>query len=267
MKFPQVSIMDKINVTRLVVFLMTVAALSLTVVAQKQSGGLAPEAIGIDIEQCANGPLSAPINCNVSTGNDGYARGNVNESKSHYYEGDFVPIRFIATDLVVGSSYTVTLGYDYTKGGKYATDYLGDYDETESVMNNPCVNVTGCTQVGVTTFPIPLDPQVAAGFDGIPATGDDITQTPGVFSCFGCTITGVTGYSLGGSTAGDSSKTFTITFTADKTNIVIAYGSHISTRSDWGLANSAVNISGSPYHNYVVDFPGANGGSRDLQLS
>jgi len=48
---------------------------------------------------------------------------------------------------------------------------------------------------------------------------------------------------------------------------VIAYGAHISTRSDWGVTNSAVNITGSPYHNYVVDFPGANGGSRDLQLS
>ena len=74
-------------------------------------------------------------------------------------------------------------------------------------------------------------------------------------------------YTLSGSTAGDSSKTFTLTFTANSTTIVLAYGSHISTRADWGLANSAVNISGSPYHNFVVDFPGANGGSRDLQLS
>jgi hypothetical protein len=77
----------------------------------------------------------------------------------------------------------------------------------------------------------------------------------------------MTPYSLSGSTAGDSSKTFTLTFTADATNIVIAYGSHISTRVNWGVNNSAIAISGSPYHNYVVDFPGANGGSRDLQLS
>jgi hypothetical protein len=47
---------------------------------------------------------------------------------------------------------------------------------------------------------------------------------------------------------------------------VIAYGSHISTRTDWGLNNSAISISGSPYHNFVVDFPGANSGNRDLQL-
>jgi hypothetical protein len=68
-------------------------------------------------------------------------------------------------------------------------------------------------------------------------------------------------------TTGDSTKSIVVTFTANQTNVVIAYGSHISTRSDWGLLNSAINISGSPYHNYVVDFPGANSGNRDLQLS
>jgi hypothetical protein len=260
--------MTKSITTRLLVLVFAGMSLSLSVAAQKNiSRGLAPEAIGIDIEQCANGPLSAPIKCNVSTGNDGYVRGNVNESKSHYYEGDFVPIRFIATDLTVGSTYTVTLGYDYTKGGKYATDYLGNYNATESVMNDPCVNVTGCTLLGVTTFPIPLDPEVANGFNQAPGGGDDIVQIPGNFSCFGCTITMVSSYTRTGVQTGDSSKTFTITFTAQKTNVVLAYGSHISTRTDWGLLNSAVNITGSPYHNYVVDFPGANGGSRDLQLS
>jgi hypothetical protein len=262
--------MNKSLAARTLVFLVCVAAIAISASAQKGSK-LSPEAIGVNIEQCANGPLAAPIPCNTASGNDGYTRGNVNESKSHYYEGQFVPIRFIATDLVVGQSYTVTLGYDYTKGGKYATDYLGDYDETESVMNDPCVAVVGCTLTGVTTFPIPIDPEVTNGFDQMPGGGDDIVQLPGNFSCFGCTITsaGTPGseYTRSGVQTGDSTKNFTLTFTADKTNIVIAYGSHISSRSDWGLLNSAVNISGSPYHNYVVAFPGANGGSRDLQLS
>lgn len=188
-------------------------------------------------------------------------------SKSHYLEGQSVPIRIVGTGLTVGQSYTITIGYDFTKGGKFATDYLTDYDRTESVNNNPCVDVAGCTLASETTFPIPVDPQVTAGFDGIPANGDDIVQIPGNFSCFGCTITAVSGYSLSGSVAGDSSKSITITLTANQDNVVLAYGSHISTRSDWGLFNSAINISGSPYHNFVVDFPGSNNGNRDLQLS
>ncbi|MEP7212459.1 MAG: carboxypeptidase-like regulatory domain-containing protein [Acidobacteriota bacterium] len=275
MKYPQAKAM-KNSAAR--VLMLAVCVMAVTLSASAQFGGitatrtlsdtkLAMANIGIDIEQCANGPFSAPIKCNVSSGNDGYARGALNESKSHYVEGDSVPIRIVATGLTVGDTYTVTIGYDYTKGGKYANDYLTTYDRTESVMNNPCVNVAGCTLASATTFAIPLDPQVANGFDGAPGGGDDIVQIPGNFTCFGCTITGATVYTLSGSTASDSSKTFTLTFTATAENIVIAYGSHISTRTDWGLNNSAIAITGSPYHNYIVDFPGANSGSRDLQLS
>ncbi|HEX6127225.1 MAG TPA: carboxypeptidase-like regulatory domain-containing protein [Pyrinomonadaceae bacterium] len=278
MKFPQLNLMNRSLATRMLVLLVCVAAVAISTSAQKTwpssqktwlstQKALAPEAIGVDIEQCANGPFSAPINCNISTANDGYTRGNLIASKSHYLEGDSVPIRIVATDLVIGQSYTVTIGYDYTKGGKYATDYLTDYDRTESVNNDPCVGVTGCTLASETTFSIPIDSQVTAGFDGMLGTADDIVQIPGSFSCFGCTITGVSGYTLTGSTAGDSSKAITITFTANATNVVIAYGSHISTRTDWGINNSAISISGSPYHNFIVDFPGANQGNRDLQLS
>ena len=273
MKFPLFSL-NKSLVARTTIFLMCVAAMTISVSAQKLwmsaqdlKTAFAPEAIGIDIEQCANGPFSAPIPCNTSGANEGYVRGNVNESKSHYVEGQSVPIRFIASGLTIGQEYTVTLGYDYTKAGKYAVDYLTDYDRTESVNNNPCVDVAGCTLASETNFTIPVDPEVTNGFNQAPGGGDDIVQIPGSFSCFGCTITAVSGYTRSGSQAGDSSKSFTITFTADATNIVIAYGAHISTRVDWGINNSAIAINGSPYHNFVVDFPGANGGSRDLQLA
>jgi hypothetical protein len=268
MKFPLLGLMTKSITTRSLVLLFAGMSMALSISAQRNvSRTLAPEAIGVDIEQCANGPLAAPIHCNVSNGNDGYTRGNLISSKSHYLEGDSVPIRIVATDLVVGETYMVTIGYDFTKGGKYATDYLTSYDRTESVQNDPCVGVTGCTLASEQEFPIPIDPQVTAGFDGIPGNSDDIVQIQGFFSCFGCTITSTTGYTLTGATTGDSSKSIKITFTADATNVVIAYGSHISTRSDWGQLNSAINISGSPYHNYIVDFPGANSGNRDLQLS
>lgn len=270
MKFPLFNLMNKSLTARTTLFLVCVAAMAISVSAQKTrtfEKTLAPEAIGVNIEQCANGPQSAPIPCNTSGANEGYTRGNLVPSKSHYVEGQSVPIRIVADGLTVGQSYTVTIGYDFTKGGKYATDYLTDYDRTESVNNNPCVDVVGCTLASETTFPIPTDPDVTAGFDGIPGNSDDIVQIPGSFSCFGCTITAVSGYTLSGSTAGDSSKSITITFTANQDTVVIAYGSHISTRVDWGINNSAINISGSPYHNFILDFPGANSGNRDLQLA
>jgi hypothetical protein len=269
MKFPLFSLMNKSLAARTLIFLMCVAAMAISASAQKTfQRTLSPEAVALNIEQCANGPVAAPITCSVATANDGYVRGNLIASKSHYLEGDFVPIRVVAEGITTGQPYTITVGYDYTKGGKYATDYLGDYDETESVNNNPCVGVTGCVLASRQDFPITPDPQVAAGFDGVPS-GDDITQIAGSISCFGCTISGVSVATLVADTTGDSSKLVTISFTANQANMVIAYGSHISTRSDWGLSHSAVNISGSPYHNFVsaTTIPDTNNGNRDLQLS
>lgn len=215
--------------------------------------------IGVNFEQCANGPQTAPISCNVSSGNDGYTRGNLTASKAHYFEGDSVPIRIIATGLTAGQSYTVTIAYDFTSGGKYAFDYLTDYNRTEAVNNNPCVGVSGCTLASAQTFPIPIDPFVQANA----ATG----QIPGNFTIFGGTITNVSGYSTTVAGNGDITKYLTITFTANQENVVIAYGAHISTRDDWGVNNSAIAITGSPYHNFIQEFPGANQGNRDLQIS
>jgi hypothetical protein len=232
-----------------------------------QTPELIPQAVGLNIEQCGNGPITAPVTCDTTGANRGYIRGNLVASKSHYSEGDFVPIRVIFEGIPTGQSYTVTVGYDFTKGGKYATDYLGDFDYTESIDNDPCVGVTGCLLASRMDFPVQPDPQVAAGFPG--PGGHPITQIGGSISCFGCTITAVSVPTVVADTTGDSSKFVTITFTANQANIVIAYGSHISTRSDWGLSNSAINISGSPYHNFVsaTTVPDTNDGNRDLQLS
>ena len=136
------------------------------------------------------------------------------------------------------------------KSGKHALDYLTGFDRTETLAmgNNPCSGVAGCSLGTFTTFPIPTDPKVTAGFDQIPGNGDDITQIPGNFILFGGTITGVSGYTTTGSYGGDSHTTITVTFTANATNMVLSWGGHIGTRSDWGASNSAVFISGSPHH-------------------
>jgi hypothetical protein len=272
MKFP---LMNKSLAARTAVFLVCAIAMTVSISAQRltmsdqklKTSIFAPEATGLDIEQCANGPITAPVHCDTTGANAGYVRGNLVASKSHYLEGDFVPIRTIITGIALGS-YTITVGYDFTKGSKIATDYLGDYDYTETTDNNPCIGVVGCVLGSRQDFPVTPDPQVANGFNQLPGGGDDITQIAGSISCFGCTITAVS-QPTAASLVGDNPKFVTITFTANQPNLVIAYGSHISTRVDWGLNNSAINISGSPYHNFISDttIPDTNQGNRDLQLS
>src|SRR5215213_1281441 len=215
-----------------------------------------------DLDQCGNGPTSAPVPCTL----DAWQNGNVNQNQAHYNEGDSVPYRMKFDELVVGGSNTVTISYDTTKSGKHALDYLTDYDRTESAGNNPCSGIAGCILASETTFPIPLDPRVANGQNQLPGGGDDITQIPGSFSMFGGTITAVSGYTTTGTYAGDSTTLITITFTSNVPNPVMAWGGHIATRPDWGIANSAINIPGSPYHTRLEEINGG-GGNQDRSLS
>jgi hypothetical protein len=195
-----------------------------------------------------------------------WQNGNVNQNQAHYGEGDSVPYRMKFDQLTIGGSNTLTIAYDTTKNGKHALDYLTDYDRTESVGNNPCSGVAGCSLASETTFPIPVDPRVTNGQNQVPGGGDDIVQIPGSFSLFGGTITAVSGYTVTGTYAGDSTTFITITFTSSVTNPVMAWGGHIGTRLDWGLANSAIAISGSPYHMRLIDLNGS-GGNQDRSLS
>src|SRR5687767_14612680 len=77
MKFPLFSQMSKYLAAHTLVFLICVAAMAVSVSAQKSSRTLSPEAIGINIEQCANGPVDAPIKCNIADGNDEIGRAHV----------------------------------------------------------------------------------------------------------------------------------------------------------------------------------------------
>jgi hypothetical protein len=212
-----------------------------------------PENEAADIDQCANGPFSAPEPCTGSA----WVNGNVGASKGHYFEGDSIPYRIKFSGLTIGSTNTVTIEWDTTKAGKHAIDYLTSYNRTESVGNDPCSGVAGCG--AATTFPIPLDPNVAAA---------GVTQIGGqVFTMFGGTITSVSAYTLTGTYAGDSSTRITITFTANTTNPVLAWGGHIADRQDWAAqGGSASDISGSPYHSRILDLNGS-GGNQDRSLS
>ena len=49
----------------------------------------------VDIDQCANGPLSSPVPCIGGA----WQNGNLNGNQAHYLEGDSVPYREVFSDL------------------------------------------------------------------------------------------------------------------------------------------------------------------------
>ena len=207
------------------------------------------------LSQCSNLLKNVPRSCSGA----GWVRGNVGKKTGRYFEGDSVPYRIVFSGLTVGSTNVVTLQWDTTEGGRHAFDYLTSFDRTETLAmgNNPCSGVPGCSLGTFTTFPIPSDPNVAAS---------NVTQIPGVFTFFGSTITGVSGYTLIGTYDGRSSTSISITFTADQENVVLAWSSHIAAEADWGLDESVIGISGSPYHMRIYEFSGRSPGNQDLSL-
>ena len=196
-----------------------------------------------DIDQCRNG-TSGTDQC---TGGN-WVNGNLGSSNSSYVESEFVPYRMRITG-VAGDGTTVNtliIEYDTTQSGKHALDYIGTYNANETNAD-PC-DYAGCPFGGPSTFPIPIDPMVTNGPNGVPGGGDDITQIPGNFTIWGGTITNVTLGTFTGTYAGSSMRQIVITFTSTVTNPVLSWGGHISTRIDWGIGFSAIDIAGSPYH-------------------
>lgn len=241
------------------VYLGSVLVTSVTFTDAK-GGGPGPSA---DLDQCANGGVGDPaVPCDGSA----WQNGNLNHNQAHYFEGQFVPYRMRFDHLTPGGSNTITIGYDTTKSGKHAIDYLGTYDATETTGNNPCSGVSGCSLATYDTETVPVDSNVTNGQDGIFGTGDDITQILGVFTLFGGTITGVSSYTLIGPYSGDSETQITVTFSPSVENPVLAWGGHIGSQIDWGVGNSAVDINGSPYHMRNRGLDGG-GGNQDRSLS
>src|SRR5690349_17213088 len=88
--------------------------------ARGNSSGLEANYIFSDgsanLDTCANGPITGPVQCTGAN----WDNGNLNGSKSHYFEGDSVPYRTVFDGLTVGNTYTISVEYDTTQGGKHA---------------------------------------------------------------------------------------------------------------------------------------------------
>ena len=200
--------------------------------------------VAVDIDQCANGS-SGTVSCSGSA----WINGNLNGNTASWVEGQSVPYRFKISNLTVGVPTTVTIGWDTTvNNGKHGVDYLRTYD-VSAPGADPCTDFLGAGNcANFSTFVIPVDGNVTNGQDGLLGTSDDITQKPGVFTLWGGTITGTSGYTLTGDYSSASETQISVSFTPSASTAVLAWSGHISTRDDWGLANSAGEISGSPYH-------------------
>ena len=202
-----------------------------------------------NIDQCRNGPISAPAQCADSA----WVNGNLGSENSHYREGDSVPFRATLTGIDTSvTTHTLTIQYDTLQSGTHAYDYLTSYNRTETTAD-PTTGLTGLTAGNCK--PIPPDLTIAFANPGS-------TQAPGCISIWNGTIT-----SLAYGTADTSgTRSVIVTFTATDPTVLIAWGGHIASQIDWGAGNSAGAISGSPYHMRLLILDTFQLGNQDRSL-
>jgi prealbumin domain-containing protein len=211
-----------------------------------------PSASG-DLDQCSNGPATSPAPCTGSA----WQNGNLNNNQAHYLEGDSAPYRMVLSNVPTDGPNTLVIEYDVKHSGKHALDFLTSYDRTENSAD-PCSGISPCSADGPFAIPAPSAP-TAGYFNALPIADREI-------SIFNGTITDIEYVSEGDLNAAQSATRVKIEFTASDPTVVLAWGGHIGTGTDWGLGNSAGGISGSPYHMRFIELNG-KGGNQDRSLS
>lgn len=205
---------------------------------------------GTSPAQCANrenGP-SNPINdCSGSA----WINGNLNNNKSLYREGDFVPFRTPITGVVAGRTYSIRIGYDALVGGLHAYDYLGSYNASAAPGQQiiPCDGqppTSGSHACGNNPSTIPVPKDIATTFP------PGAAQADGNFSLWGGTLTRadyVNSAPINVNTTGTVARSIDVTFTAAGNTVVLAWGGHLASVLDWGTGNTFVgSAQGSPFH-------------------
>ena len=215
------------------------------------------------LDQCANGPRSGPrLACLLSQ----WQNGNINGNNSQYSEGDSVPFRALITVPNAGT-HNIWIQFDNTKASKHAYDYLTSWNTTET--GDP-TSGTGVSNSSPSTLPITTPSNVfcGSGFTGGPGVvaGSFTLYGGGVLTAMAYqTVAGTTG--IPSSCTGDQSVTVQVTFTTSAGgDLVLAWGGHIASQQNWGVGTSAINISGSPYHQRIVQIDTTSIGNQDRSL-
>ena len=195
---------------------------------------------GTSLEQCRNGSAASPNPCpSTSGGGSGWVSGNVGGSQGHLLEGYSIPYRAVLTNLPIGTTITLVLGYDIRNGGANALDYLTHYNRllphgvfghaAESI--NPRSDIPALAAAVEVPYPIPapssagspVPGQPAASFNALPAAERNMALFGGTFVEPSGPGSAISYVSQGSLTASQSETTISISFKATSSTAVLAW--------------------------------------------
>src|SRR5206468_4768785 len=178
------------------------------------------------------------------------------------------PYRLVLSGLSVGQ-HNLVIEWDITQSGKHAIDYLTHYDRllphTQFITHTtpeaiqPLDGLSG-PFADPNTIPLPAPSSADSPVPGQPTTSfQALPADEQVMTIWNGTVESVSYLSEGSLTNSAAASRLSIDFTAESSTVAVAWGGHIATRIDWGTNNSAVSISGSPYHMRLIGLDGAGG--------
>jgi hypothetical protein len=231
-------------------------------------GAQSAPAAQADLWQARNGTPTAPLDP------VDWVKGNVGQANSHYVEGYSAPYRLVMSGLALGP-HRVVIEWDTQQGGKHGIDYLthyermrphnqfGAHDRPETV--DPLAGLSG-TFAAPRAFPAPLPSSSDSPIPGQP--GKSFLALPAaerVLTIWNGAITNAAYLQEGPLTSPAAAAQLAIEFVAESDTVVLAWGGHLATKTDWGAGFSAADISGSAYHMRKIDLDGS-GGNQDRSL-
>ena len=235
--------------------------------------------VSVNPDDCNNGSLASPdttpCQSNQGGGQDGWGQGNLTGNNSHWKEGDAFPVRLGFTGLTPGSTYGVTIGWDTTNSGKHAFDYLTTYDYSVPGARPDAAYFGAGGGAPSDIQSIPIDPLTSNQASGqhFAAWGDQSgslsVASPGTGVCgSSAVVQNANGYVTCGDFTNNSTTYTKLSFSAGSGDtVVLSFALHIASRADWGFNNSAISISGSPYHFQIAQtFGFSSSGTKSLQI-
>ena len=181
----------------------------------------------------------------------GWFKTTLNPGDHDYNEGDVIPFRIVMNNLAAGTTWSLTIQYDFTDGSVHFFDSLATFNQTVVLTNaDACADHTCTGSPSLTT--IPTDPSLPAG-----------AQIPGSFTVFNGSITtaGPT-YStatVGGNTVKRLALTGTVAGTTGTKDVLLVYGGHLARENEWGTNNGASSWPGASGKMFLINFSGSTG--------
>src|SRR6266568_4792119 len=152
--------------------------------------------------------------------------GTLNGTNSAYAEGLTIPSRVVIIGETGARALEIVYDFQDSSSTRHFVDFVESFDRTVPRSTaDPCAGVTGRSGSPTTV--------------GIPADSTIANQRAGVNSIWNASGLSLSGYSTTTS-GGAITKHLTLSYTASAgTNVVVAFGAHIASATDWGTGSGA----------------------------